>query len=130
MNPESQAVVLADPSGRIRYWSRGAERIFGYLAKDAVGQSLDLIVPKEFRERHWAGFQRAMQSGECRLDRAAANLPVLCADGRVRMFPGRFTFATDAHGRAAGALATYTDEAPGSPAPFSPVATPEGGTST
>ena len=119
MSSECPTVVLADPVGRIRYWSPGAERRFGHPASAALGRSLDLIVPPEFRERHWAAFARAMESGACRLDHAAAHLPVLCADGGIRMFPARFTFLTDAHGRAAGAVATYGDEVPGAAA-FSP----------
>ncbi|MGH9185578.1 MAG: PAS domain S-box protein [Acidimicrobiales bacterium] len=48
-----------------------ATELFGYSAGEAVGASLDLIVPEEFRERHWAGFRRAIETGECHLDRAA-----------------------------------------------------------
>jgi PAS domain S-box-containing protein len=120
MDPDLDAIVLADPSGRIGYFSAGAERLFGHVARAAVGRSLDLIVPPEFRERHWEGLHRAMRSGESRLDRAAANLPVLCADGQVRVFPGRFAFLTDAHGRPVGALAVY-GEAAGDERPFGPI---------
>ncbi len=127
MSPESHAIVFADPAGRIRYWSPGAERLFGHDSSQALGQSLDVIVPEEFRERHWAAFHRAMQTAECGLDRAAAHLPVLCGDGRVRVFPARFTFVTDGHGRAVGALAVYGQEASGAQ-PWSPI-TPEAGAS-
>jgi PAS domain S-box-containing protein len=121
MGPETRAIVFADPEGRIRYWSPAAERLLGHAAADALGRSLDLLVPPEYRERHWAGFARAMQSGECRLDRAAAHLPVVCGDGAVRVFPARFVFVADAHGRAAGALAIYGEAADGV-APWTPVA--------
>lgn len=125
MSPETHAVVFADPAGMIRYWSPGAERILGHAAERALGRSLDAIVPEEFRERHWAAFHRAMRSGECRLDRAAAHLPVLCGDGQVRVLPARFTFVTDGHGRAVGALAVY-GEAARDAQPWSPVAAEAG----
>jgi PAS domain S-box-containing protein len=103
------AMVVADTDGRIVSWDAGAERLFGHAAADALGRSLDLIVPPALRERHWAGFRRAMATGECRLDRAATNLPVLHADGGERLLPARFVFLTDARGGAAGAVAVYAE---------------------
>jgi PAS domain S-box-containing protein len=120
MDEANDALVFADATGAIRHFSAGAERLFGYDARTAIGQSLDLIVPPDFRAQHWAAFWRAMKTGECGLDRAAAHLPVLCADGRVRVFPGRFTFVSDLHGRGVGAVAVY-GEGNGGAAPFSPV---------
>src|SRR5262249_10209445 len=64
---ETHAVVLSDRTGRILYWSPGAERLFGHPATEALGQSLDLIVPDAFRARQWARFHRAMASGVFRL---------------------------------------------------------------
>ena len=91
-NPHVHAIVLSDTEGLIRYWNDGAERFFGYSAAEAEGQSLDLIVPREYRERHWAGFCNVIRTGECKLGRAATNLPVMCNDGTVRVFPARFVF--------------------------------------
>ena len=55
---------MADRSGTICVWSAGAERLFGYDAETAIGERLDMIVPQEYRERHWAGFNAAMSAGE------------------------------------------------------------------
>ena len=71
---ESTAVVLVDTSGVIRYWSPGATTLFG--VPDPVGETLDAIVPAEFRERHWAGFHRAMKTGESPISGGRLNLPV------------------------------------------------------
>lgn len=57
------AIVFADRDGVIRMWNRGAERIFGYPAAEALGASLDLIIPERFRRAHWEGFQRAIDTG-------------------------------------------------------------------
>ncbi|WP_328805784.1 PAS domain-containing protein [Sabulicella rubraurantiaca] len=62
----SDAVVVADRDGLIRFWNPGAERIFGFPAAEALGQSLDIIIPEPQRARHWAGFQRVMETGESR----------------------------------------------------------------
>ena len=60
------AVVFADRDGIIRVWNPAAEAVFGFGAAEAIGQSLDLIVPERFRRAHWEGFHRAMASGRTR----------------------------------------------------------------
>jgi PAS domain S-box-containing protein len=60
------AIVYADDAGVIRFWNSGAERIFGYAASEAVGQSLDIIIPERLRARHWEGFHQVMQTGQSR----------------------------------------------------------------
>lgn len=58
------AILFADQRGIIQLWNKGAERIFGCSANDAIGQSLDLIIPEKFRKRHWDGFNKTMETGE------------------------------------------------------------------
>lgn len=101
------AIVMAEPGGTITPWSDTAEEFFGHRATAVVGRTLDLIVPEEYRERHWTGFTRDVTTGECRFDRVTTNIPALHADGTVRWFPGRFTFVVGPHGEAAGVLAVY-----------------------
>jgi PAS domain S-box-containing protein len=60
------AVVYADGGGLIRFWNAGAERVFGFSEAEALGQSLDLIIPENLRARHWAGFDETMRSGRSR----------------------------------------------------------------
>ena len=62
----SDAVVAADKDGTILFWNPGAERIFGYTSADAVGRSLDIIIPIRLRKRHWDGYFQVMKSGESR----------------------------------------------------------------
>jgi PAS domain S-box-containing protein len=116
--PRTVAVVLVDGGGVIRYWSEGAQSLTGHLAADVVGSPLDVIVPPAYRERHWAGFRAAMDSATARLEGASANLPVLCADGSIRRWPGRFSLIRDAHGGAAGAAAVLMTPVAGDPPLF------------
>lgn len=102
------AVVVADTDGVITRWNAGARALFGYPAEQAVGQSLDLIVPEHLREAHWAGFRRAMR--EPQVKDLAADLPVRCADGEVRHFAGRLLVLGDGLGTAIGAMAIYAGE--------------------
>src|SRR5688500_10225165 len=58
------AVVFADREGIIREWNESATAIFGHARDEAVGQTLDLIVPERFREAHWRGYDRALADGD------------------------------------------------------------------
>ena len=62
----NDAIMFSDHEGIIRLWNNGAERIFGYTAVEAIGQSLDLIIPENLRKRHWDGYYRVMESGTSR----------------------------------------------------------------
>jgi PAS domain S-box-containing protein len=57
------AVIVADAHGVIRLWNRGAEVIFGFSQDEAIGCSLDLIVPTRFRPAHAAGYRKAIATG-------------------------------------------------------------------
>jgi PAS domain S-box-containing protein len=103
----SHAVVLVDPEGIIRLFSPGAERLLGHDAETAVGQTLDLIVPPDYRERHWHGFRAAIANGRPQYEDAAANIPILCRDGTVVRFAGRLIFLRNAYGQAIGAMGIF-----------------------
>lgn len=62
----SDAIIAADKDNIVRFWNPGAERIFGYTQHEAVGQSLDIIIPERLRKRHWDGYQRVMAGGASR----------------------------------------------------------------
>jgi len=78
----SDAFVFADAEGNIRLWSPGAAAMFGYSREEALGQSLDLIVPEAMRERHWEGYHRVMRSGQTRYATELLAVPARCKDGR------------------------------------------------
>ncbi len=67
------AIIFADRDGVIRLWNRGAEIIFGFAAAEALGQSLDLIVPEKLRRAHNAGYRHAMETGQLRHDGTRAD---------------------------------------------------------
>jgi PAS domain S-box-containing protein len=66
LHSAADAIIATDRDGRITFWNPGAERIFGFTAADAVGRSLDLIIPENLRARHWAGFRHTMATGTSR----------------------------------------------------------------
>ena len=75
------AVLFADREGKIRLWNSGAETVFGYTEKEALGQSLDLIVPERQRQRHWEGWDNVMASGVTKYGRDPLAVPAMRKDG-------------------------------------------------
>jgi PAS domain S-box-containing protein len=79
----SDAIVATDREGVITFWNPGAARIFGFTAGEAVGRSLDLIIPENLRARHWSGFRQTMESGTSRYGHGdLLSVPGLTKDGR------------------------------------------------
>ena len=66
LSARADAIVAADSDGVIRFWNPGAERIFGYTRDEALGRSLNLIIPERLRQRHWEGYRKVMQIGQSR----------------------------------------------------------------
>ena len=77
------AVIYADAEGRIRFWNAAATRLFGYGESEALGASLDLIIPERLRPRHWQGYGEVMQGRESRYaEGALLAVPARHKDGR------------------------------------------------
>jgi PAS domain S-box-containing protein len=74
------AIIMADRDGIIRLWNAGASAIFGYSAAEAIGASLDLIVPDQLRARHWEGFRKVMQTGVTRYGAELLAVPAIRRD--------------------------------------------------
>jgi PAS domain S-box-containing protein len=66
LSSTGDAIIAADEEGIIRFWNPGAERIFAFTAAEAVGRSLDMIIPERLRERHWQGYRQVMSTGRSR----------------------------------------------------------------
>ena len=78
----SDGIVYADSEGVIRLWNRGATRIFGFAEAEALGRSLDLIIPENLRERHWQGYRATMRTGQSRYgDGQLLSVPAVRKDG-------------------------------------------------
>ena len=106
----ADAIVYADAEGVIRVWNRGATRIFGFTEAEALGRSLDLIIPENLRERHWQGYRATMRTGQSRYgDGQILSVPAVRKDGtRVSV---EFTIVpfTDDAGQMIGIAAIMRD---------------------
>jgi PAS domain S-box-containing protein len=77
------AIVICDRDGVIGFWNVAAERLFGFTPAEALGSSLDLIIPERLRERHWDGFARTMATGQTRYQHDVLRVPAIHKDGRT-----------------------------------------------
>jgi PAS domain S-box-containing protein len=106
----ADAIVYADAEGVIQVWNRGATRIFGFAEEEALGRSLDFIIPENLRERHWQGYRATMRTGQSRYgDGQILSVPAVRKDGtRVSV---EFTIVpfTDNAGRMIGIAAVMRD---------------------
>ena len=76
------AVCFADREGIVHFWNSGAEAMFGYRADEAVGQTMDMIIPERQRARHWEGYHRVMATGVTKYGREMLAVPAITKDGR------------------------------------------------
>lgn len=106
----SDAIVATDREGRITFWNPGAERIFGFTAEDAAGESLDIIIPENLRARHWEGFRRTMATGTSRYGHGdLLSVPALTKDGRRISVEFTIVLLQAASGEVTGTVAVMRD---------------------
>ena len=105
----SDAIIFAGRDGIIRLWNRGAERIFGYPAGEAIGQSLDLIIPERLRRAHWDAFDRSMETGQTKYTDRVLTTRSMRKDGAKLYVDLGFGLVKDANGIPVGAFATGRD---------------------
>ena len=103
------AVVVADPDGGILVWNRAAEALFGFTAAEAIGSSLDIIIPERFRAAHWEGFRRAVEKGRTRLGSQVRTTRSMHKLGHKLYVDLSFGLVTDAAGAVVGSMAVARD---------------------
>ena len=104
------AVIISDAKGAITFWNAAAERIFGFTEQDALGQSLDLIIPERQRQRHWDGYEKTMRTGITRYGADLLRVPAVHKDGRTLSIAFTVALLTAADGGVTGIVAIVRDE--------------------
>jgi PAS domain S-box-containing protein len=110
LNTTSDAILATDREGVIRFWNRGAARIFGFTAEQAIGASLDLIIPERLRKRHWDGYERVMATGETRYGAGdVLAVPAIAKGGRQISVEFTIILLQDSEQRVSGMAAILRD---------------------
>ncbi len=106
----SDAIIATDREGMITFWNPGATRIFGYSQQEAMGQSLDIIIPENLRARHWDGYHKTMATGASRYGEAdLLAVPGMRKDGARISVEFTIAILRDADGAVAGTAAILRD---------------------
>jgi PAS domain S-box-containing protein len=104
------AIIYADAAGTIAFWNKGAQRIFGFTEAEALGKSLDIIIPESLRQRHWGGFEQTVQSGKSHYGAGdVLAVPALRKDGTHISVEFTILPFHDRAGRTLGIAATLRD---------------------
>jgi len=105
----ADALISADRSGTITRWNRASSALFGYSAGEALGQSLDLIIPEHLRAAHWKGFDAALESGTMKLQGRPTLTRAAHKDGRKLYIEMTFALVKDNGGELLGSVAVARD---------------------
>ena len=109
-NVMGDGVVISDAEGKIVFWNSAAERIFGYTANEALGKSLDIITPERFRERHWYGYKKSMETGTTRYGSTLLTVPALHKEGKALSIAFTVAMLTNSDGNVEGIAAVVRDD--------------------
>ena len=104
------AVVMSDVSGVIFYWNPAAERIFGFTQAEALGKSLDLIIPERLRKRHNDGYEQSMKTGTTRYGSQLLTVPATHKSGQPLSIAFSVCMLFDKNQSAIGVAAVIRDD--------------------
>ena len=105
-----EAIILGDAQGIIRLWNAAAAALFGFTAEEAIGQSMDIIIPERLRARHWDGYHKVMATGVSRYGRGdLLAVPATTKDGRTISIEFTIQMLRRPAGEIVGPLATIRD---------------------
>ncbi|MFM0593727.1 PAS domain-containing protein [Paraburkholderia dilworthii] len=109
-NAIGDAIVISDARGNIEFWNPAAERMFGFTQEEAIGHSLDLIIPERLRGRHWDGYHKTMASGETRYGNDVLRVPAMHKDGRALSIAFTVALLHSPQNELSGIVAVIRDE--------------------
>jgi PAS domain S-box-containing protein len=104
------AIVVTDAAGAITLWNPAAERMFGFTQAEALGQSLDLIIPERLRKRHWEGYEKTMHTGITKYGTDLLKVPAVDKDGRAMSIAFTVAMLRSADGKPTAIAAVIRDE--------------------
>ena len=110
LDSTANAIIASDREGIILLWNKGAERVFGFGEEEALGQTLDIIIPEPLRKRHWAGYHETVRTGVSRYGAGdVLAVPGLHKDGHRLSLEFTIALLEGAGGQVRGMVSVMTD---------------------
>ena len=106
------AVVVCNAAGAIVLWNAAAQRMFGYTEAEALGQSLDIIIPERLRGRHWEGYHKTMATGITRYGADLLRVPAVNKAGQAMSIAFTVAMLHGADGKVSAIGSVIRDETP------------------
>lgn len=100
------SIIFADIQGIIRFWNRASEELFGFCAEEAIGQSLDIIIPEHLRQAHWQGFYAAVKQARTKHHGNATRTKALHKNGHFIYAQISFCLIMNENGQVSGSLSS------------------------
>mgnify|MGYP000948596478 CR=1 FL=1 len=110
VNAIGDAVIVSDASGAITLWNPAAQRMFGFTPEEALGKSLDLIIPERLRGRHWEGYEKTMATGQTKYGHDLLKVPAVDKEGRAMSIAFTVALLHSEQGDLTGIVAIIRDE--------------------
>jgi PAS domain S-box-containing protein len=104
------AVIISGADGAITLWNPAAEYMFGYTREEALGKSLDLIIPERLRGRHWEGYDKTMATGQTRYGHDLLKVPAINKNGEAMSIAFTVALLHGQGGEITGIVAVIRDE--------------------
>ncbi len=77
------AIISSDSNDIITFWNQGATKIFGYSEEEALGKSVTIIIPDQYKDLHRNGMKRFLESGRTSLIGRTIELQGLKKNGQI-----------------------------------------------
>jgi PAS domain S-box-containing protein len=104
------AVIASDPAGVIHLWNPAAERMFGHSRSEALGKTLDIIIPQRQQQRHWAGYNKTMETGKTKYGNDVLRVPAVHKDGHTLSIAFTVALLHGPDGKVSSIVAVVRDE--------------------
>ena len=106
----ADAIMVCDAKGLIIFWNEASERMFGFTKQEAIGQSLDIIIPQKQQARHWEGYHITMASGITKYGTSVLRVPAVHKDGHTLSIAFTVSLMRDADQKVTAIVAIVRDE--------------------
>lgn len=103
-------IMAADAQGLITLWNPACTRMFGFTEADAIGKSLDLIIPQRQQKPHWDGYQKTMETGITKYGNDVLRVPAVHKDGHTLSIAFTVSMLHNPDGTVSAIVAVIRDE--------------------